>query len=94
MGNHFVVDYPSNYGRVPDQGLHAGGFSMDNPEYILNEQRRQGDYHTLGIPIVNSSSPSSQGPSSIHSVHSGGQPTAGGQFISLSSNGSAVQPGW
>jgi len=66
---------------------------MDNPEYILNEQRRQGDYHTLGIPIVNSSSPSSQGPSSIHSVHSGGQPTVGGQFISLSSNGSSVQPG-
>ena len=30
------------------------------------------NYHTLGIPFVNSSSPSShsQGPSSIHSVHS------------------------
>ena len=94
----FSPDYPSNYGRVPDPHMHTGGFSMDNPEYILNEQRRCGDYHTLGIPIVHSSSPSShsQGPSSIHSVHSNGmqqqlqQP--GGPYPSLSSNGSTVPP--
>ena len=62
------------------QGHQIGGFfSMDNPEYILNEQQRNhtrvphtGNYHTLGIPFVNSNSPSShsQGPSSIQSVHS------------------------
>jgi hypothetical protein len=92
------LDYPSNYGRVPDLGMHTGGFSMDNPEYILNEQRsRCGDYHTLGIPIVHSSSPSShsQGPSSIHSVHSNGmanQPGIG-PYPSLSSNGSTVPAG-
>ena len=77
--------------------MHTGGFSMDNPEYILNEQRRCGDYHTLGIPIVHSSSPSShsQGPSSIHSVHSNGMPQmpqTGGPYPSLSSNGSTVPP--
>lgn len=69
---------------------------MDNPEYILNEQRRMGDYHTLGIPIVHSSSPSSQGPSSIHSVHSNGlpaQPGGVGPYPSLSSNGSTVPAG-
>ena len=93
--DYFLTDAPSNYGRVPDftskgsrtsgnapigQAPTAGGFfSMDNPEYILNEQQRSntrhpqtGNYHTLGIPFVNSNSPSShsQGPSSIHSVHS------------------------
>ena len=91
--DYFLTDAPSNYGRVPDfalkgarnsnngpvgQGPMPGGFfSMDNPEYILNEQQRggsrhpqTGNYHTLGIPFVNSNSPSSQGPSSIHSVHS------------------------
>jgi hypothetical protein len=91
-----VPDFPSNYGRVPDLALHTGGFSMDNPEYILNEQRRCGDYHTLGIPIVHSSSPSSQGPSSIHSVHSNGmpnQPVGVGPYPSLSSNGSTVPAG-
>ena len=90
-----LPDYPSNYGRVPDLGLHTGGFSMDNPEYILNEQRRCGDYHTLGIPIIHSNSPSSQGPSSIHSVHSNGPsaPPAVGPYPSLSSNGSTVPAG-
>lgn len=95
--NYFLTDYPSNYGRVPDLAMHTGGFSMDNPEYILNEQRRCGDYHTLGIPIVHSSSPSShsQGPSSIHSVHSNGMQTqpGGGPYPSLSSNGSTVPAG-
>ena len=74
-----------------------GGFtvSMDNPEYILDQNKQQqqqqparhrGNYHTLGIPLVNnSSSPSSsQGPSSIHS--------APGQFVqpfsSMTSTGS------
>ena len=72
---------------------------MDNPEYILNESRRGcGDYHTLGIPIVHSNSPSShsQGPSSIHSVHSNGmppQPGGVGPYPSLSSNGSTVPAG-
>merc|ERR1719367_1241948 len=91
--DYFLTDAPSNYVRVPEfkskgsrtsgnapigQAPTAGGFfSMDNPEYILNEQQRSnnrhpqtGNYHTLGIPFVNSNSPSShsQGPSSIHSV--------------------------
>ncbi len=79
------LDNPSNYGRVPDMHpFSAGVISMDNPEYILNEQQQRsnnnnngnrGNYHTLGIPILpagqsnNNSSPgSSQGPSSIHSA--------------------------
>ncbi len=87
--SHYVsrllpTDYPSNYGRVPDfTHLSSHGLiSMDNPEYILNEQRgsHRGNYHTLGIPLVhNSGSPSSgstggssgggaNGPSSIQSA--------------------------
>ena len=86
-----VPDYLSKGGRgtanngqtgtnMPPVNQVGGFFSMDNPEYILNEQQQRnnmriiqtGNYHTLGIPFVNSSSPSnhSQGPSSIHSVHS------------------------
>ncbi len=74
----------------PFSAAAAGLISMDNPEYILNEQQQQqqqlqqqrgsgrGNYHTLGIPLVNNggsgsnnnSSPgSSQGPSSLHSVN-------------------------
>ncbi len=84
----FCTDHPYNYGRVPDaHPFSAGLISMDNPEYILNQRQQQrgsggrGNYHTLGIPLVNhgsnnNSSPgSSQGPSSIHSAPGGG-PTA------------------
>ena len=76
-----IPDNPSNYGRVPDFNPFGNGglLSMDNPEYILQEERRRnasqphrgsrGDYHTLGIPFHTASSPGgSQGPSSIHSV--------------------------
>ncbi len=80
---------------------------MDNPEYILRSSTSggsgstRGDYHTLGIPFsgsANNGSPaSSQGPSSIHSVHSN-PPSANGlgqplppqhPTQSLSSNGSS-----
>ena len=105
--DYFLTDAPSNYGRVPaPQGHQIGGFfSMDNPEYILNEQQRNnsrihqaGNYHTLGIPFVNNNSPSSHshGPSSIHSVHSHTNSLSGAvngssnaNPSSLSSNGSS-----
>ena len=111
-----VPDFMPNGGRVntgnaptggnPPLGHQMGGFfSMDNPEYILDEQQRNanrvpntGNYHTLGIPLVNSNSPSShsQGPSSIHSVHSHTNSMSGAvngssnmNPSSLSSNGSS-----
>lgn len=72
------------YGRLvhPDVIPHSGMVSMDNPEYILQEQkRRQGrsNYHTLGIPVVAQPSPtSSSGPSSLPAP----------PYTSLSSTGS------
>ena len=113
MERFCFTDYPSNYGRVPEQffGPQFGGnglMSMDNPEYILNEQQRQrnsvngripsgngsvnnhgagaGNYHTLGIPFVNSGSPNAQGPPSVHSAPGGG----GVPFNSLSSTSSGT----
>eukprot|EP00094_Tigriopus_californicus_P003834 TCALIF_03690-PA protein Name:"Similar to Egfr Epidermal growth factor receptor (Drosophila melanogaster)" AED:0.16 eAED:0.16 QI:552/0.71/0.75/1/0.71/0.75/8/642/992 len=70
---YFLTDNPSNYGRVPDftPFANTGLVSMDNPEYILNEHRNKsnrGNYHTLGIPLVNGGSP---GPSSIQSAPGG-----------------------
>lgn len=70
-------DYPSNYGRVPDfqQFSGTGIFSMDNPEYILNEQQQKqqqqqlhpyrNNYHTLGIPVVRDKTSSPCSPSSV-----------------------------
>ena len=70
----------NNYGRLvlPDFIPHSGVVSMDNPEYILQEAKRRGNYHTLGIPHVLPSPTSSSGPSSLPAP----------PFTSLSSAGS------
>lgn len=60
----------------------GSAFGMDNPEYILNQRNGsggRGNYHTLGIPLVNNNHPTSSspscssggggGPSSLHSVN-------------------------
>merc|ERR1719273_495548 len=71
----------NNYGRLvlPEFIPHSGVVSMDNPEYILQEAKRRGlaNYHTLGIPVVPSST-SSSGPSSLPAP----------PYTSLSSTGS------
>jgi len=68
---YYIPEEPSHmYGRLchPDVIPHSGMVSMDNPEYILQEQKRRArsNYHTLGIPVVAQPSPtSSSGPSSL-----------------------------
>ncbi|XP_040565230.1 epidermal growth factor receptor isoform X1 [Lepeophtheirus salmonis] len=54
--------HPNLTGRIGNSV--GGGFiSMDNPEYILNNDQKpsRGDYHTLGIPFIPNSPSSSQG---------------------------------
>ena len=55
---------------------------MDNPEYILQESKKSGNYHTLGIPVVPSPT-SSNGPSSLPAP----------PYTSLSSTGSSSYAG-
>lgn len=61
---------------------HSGVVSMDNPEYILQESKKSGNYHTLGIPVVPSPT-SSNGPSSLPAP----------PYTSLSSTGSSSYAG-
>ena len=67
-----------------------GGRGGGNYDLKFPPNSNSGNYHTLGIPLVNNSSPShssSQGPSSIQSAPPAAA-TAAGPYSSITSTGS------